>query len=68
MSQSNPEYELKLDEIFFDDDVFFMTDPKFVNLWETGKTDEEIDAIIQQYYDLHVDRGVERLKEDYKIP
>lgn len=59
---------MKLEELNFNDDVFFMTDPKFMYLWDTNKTDEEIDAVIQDYYDNHIDRGVERLKYDYKLP
>lgn len=45
-----------------------MTDPKFVHLWETDKTEEEIDAVIQDYYDNNIDRGIERLKNDFKLP
>lgn len=58
LSQSNPQYQMKMQEIFFDDDVFFMTDPKFVHLWETEKSEDEIDAIVQEYYDNHIDRGI----------
>lgn len=49
---------MKLEELHFNDDIFFMTDPKFMYLWDTDKSDDEIDSVIQDYYDNHIDRGV----------
>lgn len=31
---------MKLEELHFNDDIFFMTDPKFIHLWDTDKTED----------------------------
>ena len=40
LAESNPECESRIEELFFDDDIFFMTDPKFLHLWNSDKIDE----------------------------